>query len=131
MKKKIKDIKSGDIVVGFGIITEIDLSYDDPFWQSPHCTYFDYNDPYHGRVSRSIDPEEECEIMTNPKQITHIYQKIDNELVKCIKDREAEREILKGFQGGCPRRRTVNSLPYMLGRWREVQFLHPSPNLNR
>ena len=98
MKKKFKDIKSGDVVVGFGIITEIDVAYDDPFWEKPHCTYLDMNDPYHGRVSRSIDPDKEYEIITNPKQITDIYQKIDNELAECIKDRETEREILKTFK---------------------------------
>jgi len=101
MKKKPKDINPGDIVIGFGIVTEIDATYDDPFWEKPHCTYLDEKDPYYGRVSGPINPNKEYEIITNPQQIRNIYQKVDKELVKYIEDRKAERELLKKFQGGC------------------------------
>ncbi len=97
MKKKPKDIKVSDIVIGFGIITKVDITYNDPFWEAPHWTYFDINDPYHGRCSTRIDPDKEYEIRTNPKQITRLYRDVDNALVECIKDREEERDLLKSL----------------------------------
>ncbi len=97
MKKKFKNIKPGEIVVGMGIITKIDLTYNDTFYEQPNVEYLCYSDPYHGRCGQTIDVKHKYKIITKKKQIFKIYKRVYDELAKNIRDRVEEIEILIDF----------------------------------
>jgi len=86
--KKGKDLKVGDIVVGHGLVMNIEL---DPkpggvFDGKPNIGFFDINDSYYGPGHTWLDVDTDFEVYDDRKNIVRCLRIIDCDLAKYIAD---------------------------------------------
>ena len=93
---KGKELQPGHVIVGRGMIIEVDIDGDSFFYDGkPSFSYYDINDSSYGSCSTSFDLEEEFEVCTDRRDIVHYFKIIDYQILSSIADLSEGRRTLK------------------------------------
>ena len=86
MKKKGKDLKTGDVILKpwYELVVEIDTTNTSPFWKGPHIMFFDLNDASNGQCGRQLPLDDEFEIATERKDFIEAFRIVQCDLANSL-----------------------------------------------
>ena len=99
MKKKESELRAGDVVRGWGIVREVIPAGSDPLWGDKQAlSFYDIQDSYYGPGARTMNPDDEVEVLTGRLELSNAYRQIDCDMAKYIADMMQERDRLRKIQ---------------------------------